>query len=164
MADSRRFIPAAQHAYTLVEVLVVVVAIGILAAVAVPVAGAVRTDARTQSTANTLLGVRTAVAGFRQRAVVEGVGPFPTVAQLTTSGVVLDRSLPPNPFTGAGGVRSVGLAQASSREVDSAETHGWAYHVDNSAWPPVAVFYANCTDPTSRVHPGTGEDLQANEL
>ncbi|MEQ8850286.1 MAG: prepilin-type N-terminal cleavage/methylation domain-containing protein [Phycisphaerales bacterium] len=150
--------------FTLVEVLVVVVMIGILAAVSVPTLSAAVNDSKTSNAMNALGGVRSSVASFRTRATIAGSDPFPTLAQLTTPGDVLDRPIPQNPWTGLAGVRSATEAQASARAVVDAEAFGWAYFVDNASSPPVAIFYANCDDATARVDGADGSFHTANEL
>ncbi|GJM18837.1 MAG: hypothetical protein DHS20C14_10500 [Phycisphaeraceae bacterium] len=151
-------------AFTLIEVLVIVVVIGILASVAVPVVSGAQTDARTSSANNTAYGVRAAIASFRHRAVIEGTDPFPTAVELATVGTVLDREIGENPWTGLSTIRSASLAEAQARTVVSEDTFGWAYHVNNASDPPIAIFYANCTNPTTRTNPATGTKFSANEL
>lgn len=156
--------PKSSRAFTLVEVLVVVLAIAILAAVATPMVGAAQNDARSQSAVNTLLGVRTAIAAHRQRAVIGGNAPFPTLAELTSVGTVTDRAIPANPFTGTAGVRAASLAEATARTVVSPDTYGWGYYVNNGSSPPVAIFFANSSTTTTRTDPADSTLLSANEL
>lgn len=150
--------------FTLVEVLVVVVILGILAAVAVPGIVSAAADGRTASAEATLLGVRSSIASFRERAVIAGDDPFPTVTELTTTGTVVDRPIGANPFTGVSNVRAGTLADMQARSVKVPKLFGWVYYVDNSASPPIAVFWANCTDETTRTDPATGDPIPANEL
>lgn len=142
----------------------VVVVLGILAAVAIPAFASIREDARTQSAITTLAGVRASIASFRERAVIAGADPFPTLAELTTTGAVLDHPMDANPWSGLATVRSASGAEADARTIASADTHGWAYHVDNGASPPRAVFYANSSDATTRTDPSDGSLFGANEL
>ncbi|MCL4219891.1 MAG: prepilin-type N-terminal cleavage/methylation domain-containing protein [Phycisphaerales bacterium] len=151
------------RAYTLVEVLIVVVIIGILAAVVVPRFAGATDEARTSSVQSVLGGVRASIAAYRTRAIIAGDDPFPTLAQLNTLGTVLQNEVPANPFTGARGVQSVSVAQAQSRAVVNENAAGWNYAVDNESSPPVAIFYANCDDATSVKGSGGGV-VPANEL
>lgn len=149
-------------AFTLVELLVVVVVLSILAAIAIPKFSSATDDARSASTQSTLAGVRSAIATYRMNAVINGNDPFPTATQLT-NGTVVKFDIPPNPYTGVGGVQSVSQGQANSRAVVSPNSAGWNYYYDNNATPPAAIFYSNCDD-TSAVGDGSGGLLGANDL
>ncbi len=151
-----------QRAFTLIEVLVVIVMLGILAAIAVPKFSGAADDARSASTQSTLAGVRSAVATFRMNAVINGDSPFPTLAELTGNGVV-KFDMPANPYTGVRGVQAVSQGQAGNRTVISQNSAGWNYYFDNNSVPPVAIFYSNCADASS-VEDGNGGMLGANDL
>ena len=141
-----------------------IVVIGILAAVAIPQVSLIRAEGRDQSGINTLHGVRTALASFRARSVIEGTGPFPTYEEFMTPGVVLDRDIGPNPWTGVEGVRQVSRFDAAMRNAGETSLYGWSFFVDNTPGAPVVVFFANCTDTTQRINASTGEPYAANEL
>jgi prepilin-type N-terminal cleavage/methylation domain-containing protein len=150
------------RAFSLVEVLVVVLILGILAAVVVPEFAGASESARTSSVQSTAGGVRAAIAAFRTRAVIAGADPFPTLKELTTVGTVMQQEIPANPFSGLSGVQSVGRAEAEARAVVGTRA-GWNYFVDNYATPPLAIFYANSPDATTEPD-GAGGYLDANEL
>lgn len=150
------------RAFSLVELLVVIVMLGILAAVAVPRFSGATDDARSASTQSTLAGVRSAIATYRMNAVIRGDDPFPSITALT-DGTVVKFEVPANPFTGVSGVQSVSESQADNRTVVSPTSAGWNYFVDNSATPPVAIFYSNSED-ESTVVDSDGDVKGANEL
>lgn len=149
-------------AFTLVEVLIVVVILGVLAAVAIPRFASASDDAKTGAAQSTVAGVRSSIATYRTSAVIQGNEPYPTLAQLG-DGSVLKFDVPLNPFSGVGGIQSVSEAQADARGVSNATTAGWNYFVDNVATPPAAIFYLNSTDETT-ASDGNGGTLTANEL
>ena len=60
--------PVRRNAFTLVEVLIVIMILGILAAVAVPRFASAGDDARTSATQSVLAGVRAAIASHRTAA------------------------------------------------------------------------------------------------
>lgn len=152
-----------RRGFTLLEVLIVVIILGILAAVVVPRFADATDDARTASLQSILGGVRSSIASFRTRAVIAGEDPFPTLDQLLEAGTVLQNELPPNPFTGVMGVQAVSIEQAQMRAVVNEQAAGWNYAVDNSSSPPMAIFYANCDDATT-LRDESGEPTPANEL
>lgn len=152
-----------RRAFSLLEVLAVVVVLAILAAVAIPQFVGVSDEARTSSLQSTLSGVRSAIASYRSTAVINGSDPYPTLTQLNTADVVLKFDLPPNPFTGVAGVQAVDSTQAAARAVISPDSYGWNYYMDNAADPPTAVFYAN-TDTATTAPDGSGGVVNANDL
>ena len=151
----------AHRAFTFVEVMVVIVVIGILAAIVVPRFGGMTDDAKAVSVQSTLSGVRASVAAYRSRAILSGNEPFPTLDQLTAVGTVVQQGIPANPFNESAVVQSVSRSQAEARVV--AGSAGWNYFVDNDSEPPVAVFYANSENPTT-VTDANGVSRGANDL
>lgn len=149
-------------AFSLVEILIVVVILGILAAMALPKFAGASDDARTSATQSTLAGVRSSIAAFRTNAVINGGASYPTLSALT-DGTVLKFDLPANPYTDVAGVQAVTEGQADVRAVVSPDSAGWNYFVDNNATPPVVVFYANCAD-DSTVEESDGSFRGVNEL
>ncbi len=162
---TRRIYPAnaVARAFSLLEVLAVVIVLGILAAVAIPQFVGVSDEARTSALQSTLSGVRSSIASYRSTAVINGSPPYPTLVQLNTADTVLKFELPPNPFTSVAGVQAVDASQAGARTVVSPDSYGWNYYVDNSADPPTAVFYAN-SDTATTAPDGSGGVVNANDL
>lgn len=150
-------------AFTILEVMVVVLVIAILAAVAVPRFVGLDVEARTTAAAATLGAVRASLASHRTNAVIAGTAPYPSLGDLLEPGHVLQQEVPPNPFTKVGGVQSVSRQQAEARAVFNEASHGWNYFVDNDSDPPVAIFYANSAAETAQ-RDETGRPLGANEL
>ncbi|MFO0833855.1 MAG: prepilin-type N-terminal cleavage/methylation domain-containing protein [Phycisphaerales bacterium] len=151
------------RAFTLLEVMVVIIVIGILAAIVVPRFGGVTEDAKSSALQGALGGVRSSIASFRAKAVISGTSAFPTAAQLTTVGTVVQQEIPKNPYTGLSTVHEVSAVAAAARTVSSPDQYGWNYWVDNSSTPPQCIFYAN-TDSATTVSDGAGGYKTANEL
>ncbi|MBL4591532.1 MAG: prepilin-type N-terminal cleavage/methylation domain-containing protein [Phycisphaerales bacterium] len=150
------------RAFSLIEVLIVVVILGVLAAIALPQFASATDDARTAAVQSTLSGVRSSIASYRTSAVINGTAPYPALAEIT-DGSVLKFDVPINPFTDVGGVQAVTGGQADARAVVSESSAGWNYFVDNNATPPVVIFYSN-TSILSTAPDGAGGFLGANEL
>jgi prepilin-type N-terminal cleavage/methylation domain-containing protein len=156
-----RTLPNPRRAFTFLEVMIVVIMIGILAAIVVPQFGAAKGEASRSALASSLGGVRSAIAGYRANQALAGTGNFPTLSQLTTPGAVLADEMPPNPYSGLSAVQSVTAGQASNRTVINSGTYGWNYFVNNAATPPVATFYANSSDSVGT--DAAGATMYANE-
>lgn len=153
----------ARHAFTFLEVMVVVIMIAILAAIVIPSFGTVNDDAKMAAGQASLASVRGSIAAFRNNQMFSGAARYPTLAELTTAGTVVSGSLPANPFNGLSQVQAVSAASATNRTVSSTTTYGWNYYVDNSLSPPAAVFYLN-TSVTTSVSNGSGGYKTANQL
>ena len=151
-----------KRAFSLAEVVLVVVILGVLAAVAIPRFAGATEEARTSATRSAVAGVRSAIAAHRTAAVIAGEDPYPTLAELGDS-TTLGFGLPDNPFSGIGGVQSVTRSQAINRVVLNAGSAGWNYFVDNDSAPPVAIFYAN-SDAATTLTNEDGSSVRANEL
>jgi len=147
--------------FSLIELMVVIVVMAILAAVVLPRFTGASDDARSAALQSAVQGVRSSIGAFRTRAVMAGADPFPTLAELTTQGTVLQSEFPVNPYNSLSTVQSVSEATADARGVSGAA--GWNYFVDNSSNPPKAVFYANSGDATNAPD-GSGGTKNANEV
>jgi len=72
-----------RHAFTMIELVFVIVIIGILSAVAIPKFAATRGDAVVSKAKNTVASVRSALATKRQKNILRGV--FTPITNLSTS-------------------------------------------------------------------------------
>ena len=137
-----------RRAFTLIELIAVIVVLAILAGVAVPKYFDHASRARTSATLGALGNIRTALATYLQNSAVTGTPAYPTAALLATPGAVLQGELPRNPYNNANTVRTVQTSSlAASRNVDG--TQGWAYFVDNTASPPTATVWCNSRTATT---------------
>lgn len=150
-------------AFTLIELIAVMVVLAVLAGVAIPRYFNYADQAKTSAVQGALGGIRTGIANFYADQTFQGEPAYPTLAELNTLGAVMQESLPANPYNGLSTVQAVTQAQAVARAVVNPTQFGWNYFVDNSFDPPVAVFYANSED-TTKVEDGSGGFKDANEL
>jgi prepilin-type N-terminal cleavage/methylation domain-containing protein len=151
------------RAFTLLEIMIVVVIVGILAAVVIPQMASATGHARSVSVQASLGAIRSGIASFRTRAILAGSDPFPTIEQLTAPGTVIMDELPENPYTGLRTLQNVSAQSADARAVSSTQSYGWNYYVDNSSTPPRAVIYCNSEEPTE-VKDTEGNFKKASEL
>lgn len=130
-----------RRAFTLIELIAVIVVLAILAGVALPKYFDYATQARESACKGGLGGVRAGVANFYANSAIMGTPTYPTVAQMTTLGTVMQEALPENPYNALNTVQSQNALQAAARATDGIT--GWNYYVDNSLSPPTYTFWAN---------------------
>lgn len=119
-----RFVAARRRAFTLVELIVVIVVLAILSGVAIPKYFDYVASAKESSTKATLGAVRSAIANFRANALVStGSEAFPSLSQLQDVGTVMQEMLPENPFNGSATIAAA--TWASTPPVSGAA--GWNY-------------------------------------
>ncbi len=127
--------------FTLIELIMVVVILAILAGVALPRFFNHQAAARESACKGVLGGVRQGIANYYLDQALGGTGAYPTSAQITTVGTVMQEALPENPYNNLTGIRSLALGDALIRWTDN--TTGWAYYFSNATNPPQAIFWAN---------------------
>lgn len=86
------------RAFTLVELIVVIVVLAILSGVAIPRYIDYSTRAKESAARATLGGVRSAIANFYANSALTGTPTWPTLVQIQTLGTVMQEALPANPY------------------------------------------------------------------
>ena len=132
-----------RRGFTLIELIAVVVILAILAGVALPRYFDYAAQAKSAAAKGTLGGCRAGIANFLANEVItNGTALYPTLAQMTTLGTVMQEALPDNPYNNDNTVVAATVVEAAARTVVAGGA-GWAYYVDNAATPPAYTFYAN---------------------
>ncbi|MEM7754559.1 MAG: type II secretion system protein [Planctomycetota bacterium] len=133
-----------RHAFTLIELIAVIVVLAILAGVAVPRYFNYADQARESSVRGTLGGVRSGIASYYANSSMAGTPAYPTLTQLTTLGTVMQEEIPTNELNDSAVVRdATGEFDASASAQAVTGTAGWAYD------PSSGRFWANTATATA---------------
>ncbi|MCK4573964.1 MAG: prepilin-type N-terminal cleavage/methylation domain-containing protein [candidate division Zixibacteria bacterium] len=116
-----------QRGFTLVELVIIIVILGILAAVAIPKYQDLSSEAKEAAARSTLGSLRSGITIFyANQAVTTGTASWPSLADLETSGTVMEQTIPQNPYqTSANAPDSIvtGVTKGTIVGVRG----GWAY-------------------------------------
>ncbi len=116
--------------FTLVELVIVIVVLGILAAVAIPKFLDFTTDANEAACKGALGGSRSAIASFYAHSATPaggGTATWPTLAEVTTANTVLAQSVPDNPYSTSATKNAVIAGVTKGTPVTAGTTGGWCY-------------------------------------
>ena len=126
-----------ERGFTLIELILVIVVLGIMAALAIPKFLDMRAEAKKSATQGALGGVRSGIANYRANQVTKGLTPeLPTLASLTDGTSVMDGPVPDNPYSTTATKNDVEDAQAANGTKGTAgcgnsSTKAWCYRPDN---------------------------------
>mgnify|MGYP001567537104 CR=1 FL=1 len=111
--------------FTLVELVMVIVILGILAAVAIPTFFNLQAEARKSAVKGALGGLRSGIAIWYAKEATSGTAAWPTIVELTkaSDGVMAGGRLPPNPYAGDGTLNTVEAGTSHN----SVTSKAWTY-------------------------------------
>ena len=112
------------RAFTLIELIAVIVVLAILAGVAIPKYFDYAQNAKISSAKGVLGGTRSAIANFYANSAVAGTPAYPTLTDLQTVGTVLQEPMPENPFNNSAAIAAATYSAASPPVAGS---NGWNY-------------------------------------
>lgn len=115
----------AARAFTLVELIVVIVVLAILAGVAIPKYIDYSASAKASACRAVLGGVRSAIANFYANSALTGTPTWPTLVQTQTTGTVMQETLPANPYSATSS--NVIAAAVWAATPPTSGVNGWNY-------------------------------------
>lgn len=141
-----------QSGFTLIEVVIVIVVLGILGGVAIPRYHDMALDARTSSCKAALGGLRSGIALWEANQAIAGdiVPTWPPYDSMAAHGVVMSHRIPKNPFQSDNNAPD-SVVLGATKGVVVGTRGGWAYN------PGSGEIWANTstTIPASGCNPET---------
>ena len=123
--------------FTLIELVIIIVVLGILAAVAIPKYQDITGEAREAACRGTLGSLRSGITIFyANSAVTSGAtATWPTLAELETYGTVMAQSIPANPYQASANAPDSIVTGVTKGTIVGARG-GWAYlAATGEIWP-----------------------------
>ena len=125
-----------RHAFTLIELVAVIVVLAILAGVAIPRYLDYSTNAKRSATKGVLANVRSSIRHYYSQQAMLGTATYPTLEQLTTTGTVVLYEIPVNPYNGLATVAGVSWTALGP----TSGSFGWNYDATNGRfWANTSV-------------------------
>ncbi|RME19386.1 MAG: prepilin-type N-terminal cleavage/methylation domain-containing protein [Candidatus Zixiibacteriota bacterium] len=133
-----------QSGFTLIELVIIIVVLGILAAVAIPKYQDITGQAKEAATRGALGSLRSGITIFyANKAVTTGTATWPTLAELSTPGTVMAQAIPKNPYQAATNAPD-SIVTGVTKGVIVGSRGGWAYNATTGEiWPNTNVVGEN---------------------
>jgi len=120
-----------QRGFTLIEVIIIIVVRGIIAAVSTPKFQSIHIESQKSSVKGSLGGFRSAIHLWRVKRATNTLAPsWPDLGTLSTIGQVMSQDIPENPFRG--GTNSPdSIVEGITKGQIVGTRGGWAYNPSN---------------------------------
>ncbi|MEW5795754.1 MAG: prepilin-type N-terminal cleavage/methylation domain-containing protein [Candidatus Zixiibacteriota bacterium] len=126
-----------QGGFTLIELVIIIVVLGILAAVAIPKYQDITGEAKEAACRAALGGLRSGITIFyANQAVTTGTATWPTLVQLSTWGTVMAQGIPKNPYQADANAPDSICTGVTRGVLVAGGRGGWAYlEATGDIWP-----------------------------
>jgi prepilin-type N-terminal cleavage/methylation domain-containing protein len=126
--------------FTLIELVIIIVVLGILAAIAIPKYQDITSDAQEAAARGALGGLRSAVTiYYANQAVKTGTATWPAIDSLATLGVVMEMEIPKNPYCPDANAPD-SFVTGVTKGTTVGTRGGWAYNATTGElWPNTNV-------------------------
>lgn len=130
--------------FTLIELVIIIVVLGILAAIAIPKYQDITTEAQEASCRSSLGGLRSGITiWYANRAVKTGIASWPTLDSLQRAGTVMEQAIPTNPYITVDSMADRIVVGVTKGAVVPGG-YGWAYNATTGEiWANTAIDGAN---------------------
>ncbi len=116
-----------RRGFTLIELVIVIVVLGILSSVAIPAYQDMSSNAKTAACRQSLMAMREGISDWRAANIVRsGSAAWPLIDTLRTVGDVLSHAIPPNPFQADANAPD-SIVTGVTKGVIVGTRGGWAY-------------------------------------
>jgi prepilin-type N-terminal cleavage/methylation domain-containing protein len=137
------------RAFTLIELIAVIVVLAILSGIAIPRYFDYSARAKESACKGALAGMRSATAQFYANEAVNGTARWPTLTEMNQIGAVLQERVPPNPYIADASINSLVIAgtwpaSGNNPPVEGTPTGGWRYDASSGR-----IWANSSTVPTS---------------
>ncbi len=129
-----------QSGFTLIELVIIIVVLGIIAAVAIPKYQDISGEAKVAATKGALGNLRSGISiYYANTAVKSGTAEWPPIDSLKTPGVVMMNSLPANPYQSSDAAPD-SIVTGVTKGTTVGSRGGWAYNpTTGEIWPNTSV-------------------------
>jgi prepilin-type N-terminal cleavage/methylation domain-containing protein len=120
---------SSKSGFTLIELVIIIVVLGILAAIAIPKYQDISSDAKEAACRGALGGLRSGVTiWYANQAVTTGTASWPTIVDINTLGSVMEQEIPKNPYCGDANYPDSVISTANPKGTLVGADCGWAYN------------------------------------